>query len=59
MFTKELQQPLPAIFIGREKINQRVKLFQQTKHPLLSQALSSNGTPSQETKSIWYYKEHI
>ncbi len=32
MITNELHQALPAIFIGREKINERVKLYQNGKH---------------------------
>ena len=60
MVTKDLVlHPLPAIFIGKEKINQRVKLYQRIKHPLLSQELSSGGIPREDTKSIWYSREHI
>lgn len=59
MSTNETLQALPAIFIGKDKINQRVKLYQQNKHPLLSEAISSPGNPRQDTKSIWYSKEHV
>src|SRR5687768_14057983 len=51
--------PLPAIFIGTEKVNQRVDLYLENKRPLLSQALSTGGTTREETRSVWYSKEHI
>lgn len=59
MLLKDSVKPLPAIFIGKEKISQRIKLFQQRKHALLSEEMSSYGQPRQETKSIWYSKEHL
>jgi hypothetical protein len=52
-------QPLPSIFVGKEIINQRVKLYMQHKHPLLSAGLSKNGVQREETKSIWYSKDHL
>jgi hypothetical protein len=51
--------PLPPIFVGKDIINQRVKLFMQNKHPLLSEALTAGGTPREETRTIWYSKEHV
>jgi hypothetical protein len=59
MLRTETLQPLPAIFVGKDKINTRVKLYQQNKHPLLSEALSNGGVPRQDTKSIWYSREHV
>lgn len=51
--------PLPEIFVGKEVINQRVRNFLQSKHPILSQALSEAGAPREETRSIWYSRDHI
>ncbi|MFN8288947.1 MAG: hypothetical protein U0U70_01700 [Chitinophagaceae bacterium] len=51
--------PLPEIFIGTEKVNQRITLYMQNKRPLLNGALSTGGTTREETKSIWYSKEHL
>jgi hypothetical protein len=51
--------PLPSIFVGKDVINRRVTLFMQQKHGLLSQVMSQNGTQRQETKCIWYSKEHV
>jgi hypothetical protein len=59
MLNKTSTHPLPDIFVGKDVINQRVKRFLKDKHPLLSHALSSSGTPRQETRSIWYSKEHV
>ncbi len=59
MITNELHQALPAIFIGREKINERVKLYQNGKHKVLTEALHQKGMLKEDTKSIWYTKEHI
>lgn len=52
-------QPLPEIFVGREVINSRIKLYLQNKHPLLSQALTQNGVSREDTKSIWYSRDYI
>jgi hypothetical protein len=51
--------PLPTIFIPKDVINRRVKLFMQKKHPLLSEALTENGITRQDTRSVWYSKEHM
>jgi hypothetical protein len=50
---------LPSIFVGKDIVRKRVSLYQEKKHPLLSEALSTNGKKKEETKSIWYSKEHI
>lgn len=51
--------PLPTIFIPKEVINRRVKLFMENKHPMLSEALTTNGIARHDTRSVWYSKEHI
>ena len=51
--------PLPAIFVGREVIKDRVTRYQREKQPLLTRALHEQGIYSQETKSIWYSREHV
>ena len=59
MLNQQTAPPLPAIFIGKDLINRRVTLYMQNKYPLLSQALSAGGQPREETRSIWYSKDHI
>jgi hypothetical protein len=51
--------PLPAIFVGKETINRRVKRYLQSKHPQLSRTLGGQGTGREDTKSIWYSREHV
>lgn len=51
--------PLPAIFVPKEMISDRVNRFLQTKHAALSQQLTGNGPSRQDTRSIWYTKEHV
>jgi hypothetical protein len=50
---------LPEIFVGKEIINRRIKGYLSRKHPQLSQALSANGTKREDTRSIWYSKDHV
>ena len=59
MLSQTTSRPLPAIFIGKDLIVKRIKRYLQNKHPLLSQDLSKDGTPREETRSIWYSREHV
>lgn len=59
MENKKTVKPLPAIFIGKKITTERVERYLKNKHPLLSNAISQNGHPKEDTKSIWYSKEHI
>lgn len=59
MSSNQTAIPLPEIFIGTEKVNQRINLYMQNKRPLLNHALSEGGTAREDTKSIWYSKEHL
>jgi len=52
-------QPLPAIFIGKESINNRVNNYLSNKHPLLRNAQKAISDEREETKTIWYSREHI
>jgi hypothetical protein len=47
-------KPLPFFFIGRDMSAARITNYLQQKHPLLSGALGKD-----ETKNIWYSREHI
>jgi len=47
-------RPLPFFFIGRQAASERILEFQNTKHPLLTNAIGK-----QDTKSIWYSFQHI
>ncbi len=47
-------KPLPVFYVGKQVTKDRIKNFQDIKHPLLSQALGK-----QDTKCIWYAKEHF
>lgn len=51
--------PLPPIFVGKDIVKKRIQRFRTEKHPLLSKALQEKGLTSQDTKSIWYSKEHV
>ena len=59
MINQQTVQPLPSIFIGKDLISQRVNRYLSDKHPILSQMLSTDGPPREDTKSIWYAKEHV
>ena len=50
----ETVKPLPFFFVGKQITNERVNAFLNTKHNLLSDAISK-----QDTKSVWYSREHI
>lgn len=45
---------LPFFFVGKTITNQRIQRFAATKHQLLSENLQK-----QDTKAIWYTKDHI
>lgn len=47
-------KPLPWFFIGKQLTDDRIDLFVSNKQPLLSQALGR-----EDTRSVWYSKEHI
>ncbi len=59
MQNTEQAQPLPAIFIGTDAVQQKVEKYQIEKYPLLKEAQLLKGVNRTETKSIWYSKEHI
>ncbi|HTI07439.1 MAG TPA: hypothetical protein VL832_02750 [Puia sp.] len=59
MLNKSPHPPLPEIFIGKETISRRIRNYLQNKHALLSEGLSKKDDARQETKSIWYSKEHL
>jgi len=46
--------PLPFFYIGKDTTAERIKSYTTHKHELLSNAISK-----QDTKNIWYSKEHI
>jgi hypothetical protein len=46
--------PLPSFFVGKSITNNRIKLYMETKHGLLSEALGKT-----ETKAIWYSRDHV
>jgi hypothetical protein len=37
----------------------RIQSFMTNKYPALNQAFSAGGTPRQDTRSVWYAKEHL
>lgn len=59
MDTKTMAPPLPEIFVGKDIVNARVKLYLQNKHPLLSQELSKDGVGRLDTRNVWYSKEYL
>ena len=59
MQNTEQAQPLPAIFIGTDAVQQKVEKYQIEKYPLLKESQLLKGVNRTETKSIWYSKEHI
>lgn len=52
-------QPLPDIFIGTEKVKTMAEKYISEKYPLLQAAQKAKGTNRDETKSVWYSKEHV
>jgi len=52
-------QPLPIIFVDQTTINDRVTNYQSIKHPILDTALKNIDNGREETKSIWYSREHF
>lgn len=52
-------KPLPDIFIGTEKVHTMVEKYQAEKYPLLQAAQAVKGVGRNETKSVWYSKEHV
>lgn len=59
MINQQQARPLPAIFIGKDMINARIERYLTQKHPVLSQQLSGDGPYRDDTKSIWYSREHV
>lgn len=59
MQTSQPAKPLPDIFIGTEKVQIMVEKYQTEKYPLLQAAQTAKGIGRNETKSVWYTKEHI
>lgn len=59
MQTNDPVKPLPPIFISEAITQQRIARYAANKHPLLSNALVVGGNFKDDTKSIWYSKEHI
>jgi hypothetical protein len=51
--------PLPEIFISKETLDSRIQNYLTDKLPLLRDAQKNKGVTREETKSIWYSKEHI
>ncbi len=54
MDNQNTPKPLPWFFIGEQLTNDRIELFMNNKHNLLSQSLGK-----QDTHSIWYTRDHI
>ena len=59
MQNNESVQPLPDIFIGGEIISTRVDKYLTDKYPILKAAQQNISSGREETKSIWYTKDHI
>jgi hypothetical protein len=59
MQNNEPAKPLPIIFVDKETLNIKVKNYLKNKFPLLKEAQKSKGGAREETKSIWYSKEHV
>jgi len=59
MLNQQTAKPLPDIFIGKELLDSRVARYQADKHPVLSQQLSGDGPYREDTKSVWYTREHV
>lgn len=52
-------QPLPDIFIGTEKVKSMAEKYNTEKYPLLLAAQKAKDANRNETKSVWYSKEHV
>ena len=59
MLNQQTVRPLPAIFIGKELLDSRVAGYLADKHPVLSKQLSGDGPYREDTKSVWYTREHV
>ena len=59
MQSNESIKPLPAIFIGEEILKTKVDKFLNEKYTLLSNAQKEKDINREETKSIWYSREHV
>lgn len=51
--------PLPDIFIGTGNVQTMVARYLAEKYPLLQTAQAAKNASLNETKSVWYSKEHI
>ncbi|SCW80234.1 hypothetical protein [Mucilaginibacter sp. NFR10] len=54
MLKQDNAQPLPFFFVGQTVTQERINRYQESKHPLLSGAISKP-----DTKSVWYTRDHI
>ncbi|HMK26485.1 MAG TPA: hypothetical protein VK483_10685 [Chitinophagaceae bacterium] len=52
-------KPLPLIFEPVETVNKRVTLYLENKYPLLNTQIKANDDSREETRWVWYSKEHI
>jgi hypothetical protein len=59
MINESTVKPLPDIFCGKDLITNRINNYKNQKHPLLNQQLSTNGVARQDTRSIWYTRQHV
>jgi hypothetical protein len=59
MQANETPKPLPEIFIPQEAASKAIENFLSRKHPLLTKDQKDIDPSCEETKSIWYSKEHI
>jgi hypothetical protein len=50
---------MPAIFIGKELMDNRISNYVTQKYPVLNQQLSGDGPLREDTRSIWYTREHV
>jgi hypothetical protein len=59
MLNHQTVKPLPDIFIGKELLDSRVARYLTRKHPVLSKQLSGDGPYREDTRSVWYTREHV
>ncbi len=52
-------KPLPGIFEDYDTINERVKLYIKGKHAALTKAMKEKDETREETRWIWYSREHV
>ena len=52
-------EPLPSIFESLEIVNKRVRLYLENKHVLLTNQLQLQDASREETRWVWYSKEHV